>query len=107
VYDQGVDAGLAPRGRLLRPEAQCRYPKGSQRDVEELTTDYVRAQFRRRLAPLWDAAQGVKVGVQTALIERVRTAMERGELSPSRARTLVGYLLLAASDVPQGASRTR
>jgi len=69
VYDKGVEAGLAPRGRLIRPEAQCRYPKGSRRDVEELTTDYVRAQFRRRLAPLWDAAQGVKVGGQTALIE--------------------------------------
>lgn len=107
VYDKGVEAGLAPRGRLIRPEAQCRYPKDSRRDVEELKTDYVRDQFRRRLAPLWEAAQGVKVGGQAALIERVRSAMERGELSPSRARSVVGYLVLAASDVPQGASRTR
>jgi hypothetical protein len=80
---------------------------GLRRDVEELRTEYVRGQFRRRLAPLWQAAQGVKVGGQAALIERVRTAMERGELTPSRARSVVGYLVLSASDVPQGASRTR
>jgi hypothetical protein len=92
---------------LIRPEAQCRYPKGSRRDVEELTTDYVRQQFRRRLAPLWEAAQGVRLGSQAASIERVREALERGELSRSRARSLVGYIVLAASDVPQGARRTR
>ena len=107
VYDKGVEAGLAPRGRLIRPEAQCRWAKGLRREVEELTTDYVRAQFWRRLAPLWEAAQGVKIGGHAALIERVRTAMERGELSPSRARSLVGYLVLAESDVPQGPKRTR
>ena len=107
MYDKGVEAGLAPRGRLIRPEVQCRWAKGSRREVEELTTDYVRAQFWRRLAPLWEAAQGVKIGGHAALIERVRTAMERGELSASRARSLVGYVVLAESDVPQGAKRTR
>ena len=67
----------------------------------------MREQFRRKLAPLWDAAQGVRVGGQIALVERVREAMHRGELSASRARTIVGYLVLAAADVPQGAKRTR
>lgn len=107
VYDKGLEAGVAPRGRLIRPEAQCRYPKASRRDVEELTSGYVREQFRRKLTPLWDAAQGVRVGGQLALVERVREAMDRGELSASRARTVVGYLVLAAADVPQGAKRTR
>jgi hypothetical protein len=107
VYDKGLEAGVAPRGRLIRPEAQCRYPKASRRDVEELTSGYVREQFRRKLAPLWDAAQGVRVGGQVALVERVRDAMERGEVSASRARTIVGYLVLTAADVPQGARRTR
>ena len=77
------------------------------RDVYELRTDYVREQFRRRLAPLWEAAQGIKIGGQAALVERLRSGLERGELSPSRARSLVGYLVLSAADVPQGASRTR
>jgi hypothetical protein len=67
----------------------------------------VREQFRRKLAPLWDAAQGVRVGGQVALVERVRDAMERGEVSAGRARTIVGYLVLTAADVPQGARRTR
>ena len=58
-------------------------------------------------APLWDAAQGVRLGGQVALVERVRDAMERGEVSASRARTIVGYLVLTAADVPQGARRTR
>jgi hypothetical protein len=66
VYDKGVEAGLAPRGRLIRPEVQCRWAKGSRREVEELTTDYVRAQFWRRLAPLWEAAQGVTIGGHAA-----------------------------------------
>jgi hypothetical protein len=107
VYDKGLEAGTEPRGRLIRPEAQCRYSKVTRRDVEELTSVYVREQFRRKLAPLWDAAEGVRVGGQIALIERVREAMDRGELSASRARTVVGYLVLAAADVPQGARRTR
>ena len=107
VYDKGLEAGVAPRGRLIRPEAQCRYPKASRRDVEELTSGYVREQFHRKLAPLWDAAQGVRVGGQVALVERVRDAIERGEVSASRARTIVGYLVLTAADVPQGARRTR
>jgi len=77
------------------------------RDVEELGAEYVRGQFRRKLAPLWEAAQGVKVGGQAALIERVREALERGSSVHRAPGSLVGYLLLAASDVPQGASRTR
>lgn len=38
--------------------------------------------------------------------ERLARAVEVGELQPSRARTLMGFLVLGAAGVPQGATRT-
>lgn len=57
VYDKGVEAGTAPRGRLIRPEDQRRYIKGTRRDVSELTAAYVREQYQRRFMPLYQSAK--------------------------------------------------
>lgn len=107
VYDKGVEAGAAPRGRLIRPEDQRRYSKETRRDASELTTTYIRAQYRRRFMPLYESARGVKVAGPLVLATRLREAIESGVIDPSRARSLAGYLLLEAADAPQGSRSTR
>jgi hypothetical protein len=107
VYDKGVEAGLAPRGRLIRHEDQRRYPKSLRRDVTEMTTAYVREQYRRRLMPLWTAAKGVRVGGPLVLARELGRAVDRGQVEVSRARSLAGYLVLEQAGVDQGAKRTQ
>jgi len=87
---------------LIRPEDQRRYPKALRRDATELTSAYVREQYRERFMPLYDSARGLKVGKVTALAVRLGEAVEAGMIQPSRARSLAGYLLLEAAGVPQG-----
>jgi hypothetical protein len=106
VYDKGVESGGAPRGRLIRPEAQLRFTKETRRDPEHLDGFAVREFFRGRMRPLWEAAQGVRLGGLIALRERLEAAVGSGQLAPSRARSLAGYLLLKPTGVAQGAART-
>jgi hypothetical protein len=107
LYDKGIEAGVAPRGRLIRPEDQRRFSKATRRDASELTTTYVRDLYRRRFTPLYDSARGVKVAGAPVLAERLREAIEAGVIDPSRARSLAGYLLLQTVDAPQGSRSTR
>jgi hypothetical protein len=106
VYDKGAESGLAAPGRLLRPEDQRRWDKGSRRGVEELTGHYVREKFVSRFAPLWRASKGVTVGGPIVLASKLALAVERDELSPSQARILAGHLVLDGI-APVGSSRTR
>ena len=107
VYDKGIEAGVAPRGRLLRPEDQRRFSKETRRDASELTTAYIRDLYRRRFTPLYESARGIKVAGLPVLAERLREAIEAGVIEPSRARSLAGYLLLETVDAPQGSRSTR
>lgn len=107
VYDKGIESGAAPKGRLIRPEDQRRYVKATRRDVAELTSEYVRGQYQRRFMPLYESARGVKVGGPVVLATRLREAVEAGMIEPSRARSLGGYLLTEAVDMPQGSRSTR
>jgi hypothetical protein len=48
----------------------------------------------------------MRFGGLGAVGERLEDAVNSGQLLPSRARSIAGYLLLSASGIPQGARRT-
>lgn len=106
LYDKGIQRGGAPRGRWLRFEAQWRFPRGGRPMLEQLDGQALRSHFWRRFEPLWSAAGGMRFGGVGALGERLEAAVGSGQLLPSRARSIAGYLLLSASGIPQGARRT-
>lgn len=100
-YDKGRESGTAAAGRLLRPENQMRFVKGTRRDVAELTTAYVRDKFRRRFEPLWRASEGVTVGGPIILAEKLAELVEADELSRTRARNLAGEMVMGLVDSPK------
>jgi hypothetical protein len=106
VYDKGVQSGRAPRGRWLRLEAQWRFPRATRIDLDALDAALLRERFARRFTPLWQAAGGFRLGGLSAVGERIAAAVAAGQLLPSRARSIAGYLVLAGAGVPQGARRT-
>lgn len=106
VYDKGAQTTTTPPGRWLRFEAQWRFPRGERPSPTHLDGALLRERFAGRFAPLWQAASGFRVGGAAAVGERVAEAVRSGQLLPSRARSLAGYLVLAAAGVPQGARRT-
>ena len=105
LYDKGAQLGATP-GRLLRFEAQWRFPRERRPAPEGLGPAELRELFARRFAPLWQAAGGLRLAPGTGLVERLAAAVADGRLAPSRARSLAGYLMLGAAGVPQGARRT-
>ena len=106
VYDRGAHSGVLPRGRWLRFEAQWRLPREARIDPAEIDPPLLRERFKRRFEAVWQAAGGIRVGGVATVGERVGEAVRRGQLLPSRARSIAGYLVLGASGVPQGATRT-
>jgi hypothetical protein len=106
VYDKGAQSGHAPRGRWLRFEAQWRLPRESRIAPAALDPALLRERFKRRFELIWQAAGGFRIGGLATLGERLGEAIDAGQLPPSRARSLAGYLVLAATGVPQGATRT-
>lgn len=106
VYDKGGQTGAVPRGRWLRFEAQWRLPREARPAPEQLGGAELRRRFKRRFEALWQAAGGISLADPLALAEQIAAAVLSGQLAPSRARSLAGYLLLSAAGVPQGARRT-
>ncbi|MBK5218883.1 MAG: hypothetical protein JJE35_03730 [Thermoleophilia bacterium] len=106
LYDKGAQTGAAPLGRWLRLEAQWRLPRGSRIALSEVDSAFLRERFAARFAPLWLAAGGFRLGGLAALAERIEGAVSSGQLLPSRARSIAGYLVLGAAGIPQGAKRT-
>lgn len=106
LYDKGAQSGAAPRGHWLRLEAQWRFPRGARVDLGEVDAALLRERFKRRFDPLWQAAGGFRLGGLEAVIERIAAAVASGQLRPSRARSVAGYLVLSSGGVPQGAKRT-
>lgn len=103
VYDKGVERrDGTPPGHLVRLEDQRRYDRHARRAVEELTTEYVRDQWKRRFLPLWRASKGVKVSGPLVLAARIGELIESGELTPAKARAVAGFLLLDAAGIEQG-----
>lgn len=106
VYDKGAESGRAPRGRWLRLEAQWRLPRGARIGLAELDSALLQERFKRRFEGLWQAAGGFRLGGLEAVTERISDAVASGQLQPSRARSVAGYLLLRSAGVCQGADRT-
>jgi hypothetical protein len=96
VYDKGVEAGSAPRGQLLRFEAQYRWPWGLRREPCELTSSYVRDMFAKRFTPVLRASNGIKVVTEVTMREQLREAVRSGELTIGQAEKVLGYQLLTA-----------
>ncbi len=106
VYDKGRESGGAPAGRWIRLEGQWRFQQGWRPLVGELSGGVLRDRFRYRFEPLWQASGGYGVGGLELVVRRVQAAMEAGQLRASRARSVVGYLVLSGGGVEQGAKRT-
>lgn len=105
-YDKSVEANLGPRGTLIRPEDQRRYTGETRRDVSELTTDYVRAQFHCRFLPLWRATKGVTVAGLPVLTTKLAELVEEDVLTPQEAIRAAGFLMLG-DDLPFPARTAR
>ena len=106
-YDKGVESGTSARGRLIRPEDQRRFVKGTRRHVSELTSEYVRAKFQQRFVPLWRASKGVTVAGPVVLADKLLAAIEAGELSAEQAEKLAGHMLLCVAAGRRGAGLAR
>lgn len=107
-YDKGVESGLAPRGRMIRPEDQRRYPKSARLDVEAVAgSTYVRDAFVRRFEPLWRASKGVKVATATELAVKIKQLVEEGVLKPGEAIRVAGFLLMEQADCNPQTRSTR
>lgn len=107
VYDKGVESGSAGRGVLIRPEDQRRYVKGTRRGVEELSGTYVRNQFQRRFAPLWQASEGVTVGGSEAIAARLGELVDDGAITMRQAERIYAYAGLEEAGVWRGSRYTR
>lgn len=105
-YDKGVESKTAGPGRLVRPEDQRRYVKGTRRSVEEYTAPYTRAKFHQRFLPLWQASKGVTVAGPIILAKKLAERVEAGDITPAQADDLAGFLVMEAVQV-QRSGRTR
>ena len=107
AYDKGTEANTAARGELVRLEAQYRWNREARRDPGELDTPYVAGKFASRFVPLWRASNGIKVVGTMAMVDKLRDAIDAGELTPAQAEQVLGYQLLAAGrHRAPGTSRT-
>jgi len=105
-YDKGEQCGQVARGRWIRLEAQWRFSRDTRPAIVQLDADTLRSRFARRFDPFWQAAGGLRHGGVAVVSEQLAGAVTSGQLAPSRARSVAGYLILRAAGVPQGARRT-
>jgi hypothetical protein len=106
-YDKGAESAGAPIGQWIRAEDQRRFVRATRRDVEELSTSYVRSKFRSRFLPLWQASRGVTVVARQDASEQLLRLVDEGMLSLPQAERLAGYLLLEPLMVDTGLGHTR
>jgi hypothetical protein len=99
VYDKSTEALSGPRATLLRFEDQRRYGSESRRDIEEMTSGYVRDIFCKRFAPLWRASEGVRVVTPTKAAQRLVRAVESGEITPGQATGAAAHLFLEQAGI--------
>ena len=105
VYDKGAETGAASRagaGCASRPSGACRARRGSTppRSTRRSCAIASSAASRR----LWQAAGGFRLGGLEAVGERLAAAVASGQLAPSRARSIAGYLVLRSAGVPRAPS---
>lgn len=93
-YDKGVESGVAEVGRLIRPEDQRRFVKGTRRGPEELHSGYVRGKFQKRFQALWQASKGITVGGPIVLAEKLAKAVEAGDITATQAERIAGHMVM-------------
>jgi hypothetical protein len=93
AYDTGLLRGTAERGQLVRLEDQGRFPSG-RRPIDATSQRFARSRFQSRFRPLWQASKGVTVASLPVLTDRVACLVDTGEMKPSQAERLVGFLAL-------------
>lgn len=106
IYDKGAELDAAPWGRWLRMEAQWRFPRVLRPSPESVDSKYLRERFWERFRGLWQSATGLRHRGVDEIGQVFAEAVDSGQLAASRARTLAGYLVLAAFGMRQGAPRT-
>lgn len=107
-YDKGVESvGPGQRGVLIRAEDQRRYPSGRRPPVEAVTGAQLRTNLRQRFYPMWQATKGTKVLTQVRLIRELGRKVDAGELRPTSAEKLAGYLVLARKRWPSTPAEER
>lgn len=106
-YDAGLHHGTSKRGEVIRMEDQRRFVREARRDVEELTSSYVRTKARQRFYPLYQASKGVTVANHLMLATRLQEAVEREDLTTREAELLTGYVLREAAGLPAPSARSR
>ncbi len=104
-YDTGLLRGGYERGEAIRLEDQRRFSSG-RRPSDVFARGFARERFERRFLPLYKASRGVTVASVPVLAERVSTMVDRGELSPSTAARLLGFVAIQTDARQRFAVRT-
>jgi hypothetical protein len=91
AYDKGLEGSLAPRGRLIRLEAQTRYTKEARRAVIDLDPE---GAFAKRFTPVAQSADGLTAATFPAVTDRVAELVTAGRITPQQAERLIGHLAL-------------
>jgi hypothetical protein len=95
AYDKGYEQlGDSHRYERVRLEDQRRYASARRVAVEQLTGERVRANLQERFYPMWQATKGVKVLAQAGVIRELGDRVRAGEMRPTTAEKLSGYLVL-------------
>lgn len=96
AYDKGLEANTAPRGELIRLEAQTRYTKEARMPVHAFAQhpDIASSQFTRRFAPVAESADGLTAATLPVVQERVRELVTGGDITARQGERLLGYLAL-------------
>jgi hypothetical protein len=107
VYDKGVESGTHHAGERVRLEDQRRFPIGTRPLLEEMTAAHAAMLYRRRFAPLRAATKGIIVTSEAGLADRIKDAVECGDLTPAEAAKLSGLAFLQQHGVEVGSRTTR
>lgn len=92
-YDSGLLRGTHERGEAIRLEDQRRFPSGKRPSRDVFRSDYVRSNFQRRFAPLYQSAKGVKVaGLPVMAKEVARRALD-GSMTSREVDQAAGFML--------------
>jgi hypothetical protein len=101
IYDKGAERGDVQPGRLVRFEAQTRYPKVMRTTVEHWTMERVQETFQTRFAPMARAAEGLHVASEQVVREQLRQLAADGKITARMAELLMGHVAARSVGLPQ------
>lgn len=108
LYDKGVETGTAEPGEWLRLERQRRYRKEREPAVSDLLGGSLRSEFiGRELAALVERQSQLHVCDEIGAQRRIEELVGSGEMSYQLGESLLGYVWLRHSGVPDRTARRR